>query len=261
MDNGNEMNSHEEFEDYGDELADPGYDDELCQGSGSGGEGLEMGLEMVDDELDCAGNVEGYVVPKGLDTSGQYLENLQLKLEILNREKETMSDYFATFSSVIDGLRSEIERLKAAGSNKDEAGEVRRDAFRYEKSELKDLGAGELGEAFEELDRCARDLSAGLLKFGRDQASFEEDLKVTENFARVEKRKLSDEIDECRAKLVVRDEEIVDLKRQLEEVVRRGRVSSQRQSAVRASAHSSQSALSELKEGLDRLFAHIESLN
>ena len=41
-----------------------------------------------------------------VNSNVQYLENLELKLKILSREKETLTDYFRTLATVIDSLQA-----------------------------------------------------------------------------------------------------------------------------------------------------------
>ena len=50
-----------------------------------------------------------------VQSNSTYLENLELKLKILNKEKEHMVDYFKTFTTVITNLKSEIDLAKSGG--------------------------------------------------------------------------------------------------------------------------------------------------
>lgn len=270
VDNSNEMPSQEEFYDGGStSFKEENYED---YGNASFDAEYHESANVNDDndpmqfiEISDTNLIENssYMMPM-LDTNAQYLENLELKLKILNREKETMSDYFETFSNVIDNLKGEIEQAKAKAEEADldvQPKKLQTIVFKQDSNDLAGLSVDQLHESFEELNNFVNDLNASVSEFAKDQANFKADLKVTKNFARVENKKLKDELNEYQARLSVKDEEIADLKKQLEESMRQSRSNLSKHAMVQSNAGYSNDKLGELKESLDRLFAQIQSLN
>lgn len=200
-----------------------------------------------------------------IDTNAQYLENLELKLRILNNEKETMSNYFQTFSSVIDNLKAEIEQAKSNGVNVDAAGVSEEALFgmriRKNIDNLRHASLEQVSEHFVELDRFVKQLNASALEFGREQSCLREDLKVTRNYVNVERTRLEAELNECKAQLCARNEEVRDLKRRLDDSLRQNRTVSTRSAAVVNAAGYSQSKLNEFKESFNKLTAQIQNLS
>lgn len=203
-------------------------------------------------------NLSTQMIKPLVDSNTQYLENLELKLKILNKEKDTMSDYFQTFSSVIDNLKNEINQFKS-DKDTDELDETIE--FNKKISELKEANVYQLSSKFEELNSFIKNLNSSQNRFSREQANLKEDLKVTKNFAQVENKKLQDELNECKAQLFIKDEQICDLKGRLEDSLRQNRISNSKHVLIQSSANYSHNKFIDLKENLERLFSHIQSLN
>jgi len=195
-----------------------------------------------------------------IDTNTNYLENLELKLKILNKEKENMTEYFETFTTVIGNLKNEIDRAKNDEENK--SNETKLDKITcLDKSKLKNSNLDNLNENLIELTNYIDKINNDNLKFSKDQAILREDLKVTKNYAKVENIKLQDELNTCKAQLVFKNEEVNDLKKRLEESMRQNRASSAKHLVVQSSATLMRNKMNELKENMDRMSAQIYNLS
>jgi len=195
-----------------------------------------------------------------LDTNATYLENLELKLKILAKEKEHMAAYFDTFASVIDGLKSEIERAGGDSAASEEALRQASAARQLDSAALKAGGLEHVRAEMAKMGGLLGELKASAAEFGSEQARLRAELRVTRHFADEENTKLQGEVDECRAQLCIRDEEIRGLKRRLQDSLRQNRQATARQLGLQTAAGVSRARLNEMKDSMDRLFAQIGSL-
>ncbi len=226
-------------------------------------------------EQDCESNVAGetgadqeqyynHNISPLIGTNSQYLENLELKLKILNKEKETMIDYFQTFSNVIDNLKNEINSVKElecviTDQANSQSLNGHHDYF-LNKEDLNQASLQDLQDKLEDSKHSIEKLKSSVLMFEREQAILKEDLKLTTNYANVENRKLQEELNTCRAKLSVREEQINDLKHRLNEALHNNRGMSAKSLQVQTNACMTRSKLNEFKDNFDRLFSQIQSL-
>lgn len=195
-----------------------------------------------------------------INSNAQYLENLELKLKLLNKEKESMSSYFQTFSSVVDNLKIEIDSVKS-DSNTEAVKNTFEIDFTLDKSDL--VGNSDLARLIsklKDLEKYALKLSGSCEGFEKDQGILKEDLKVTRNYAYVENKKLTDELNSYRAQLVLKDELIDDLKNQLDNSAQHSRVAVLKNYAIQSDASLSQHKFNDLKENMDKLFDKITNL-
>lgn len=254
--NGNEHNSNEDY--YEAMSKNERYDDyslsyvEYNENNANDGGQIEM-QTLEDSEL----NINNHIPPL-IESNILYLENLELKLKILNKEKETMSDYFETFSTVISNLQKEIITVKARTDMSEATNESVLE--KMVPIDLKECNLSQLNESINEMKNNFQKLFKSLNEFESDQASLKSDLKVTKNYAHVENKKLHDELNECKAKLSIKDEQINDLQSRLEESLYENRVSSSKYHLVKSTANYSKSKMNELKENVDKLFTQIQSL-
>lgn len=190
-----------------------------------------------------------------LNTNDTYLENLELKLKVLTKEKENMVNYFETFSGVIDNLKNEIAATK---SNKldDEDNQ-----FNVDTVSLKEASLEELSQNFTELKSHIFKLKSSTQKFNQDQALLREELKVTKHYANVENVKLENELNECRAQLSIKDGQIASLKRSLEDSTRKNRTATSKHLSLQSEANQARAKLNELKNTMDRLFSQVHGLS
>jgi len=195
-----------------------------------------------------------------LDTNATYLENLELKLKILAKEKEHMAAYFDTFASVIDGLKSEIERAGGDSAASEEALRQASAARQLDSAALKAGGLEHVRAEMAKMGGLLGELKASAAEFGSEQARLRAELRVTRHFADEENTKLQGEVDECRAQLCIRDEEIRGLKRRLQDSLRQNRQATARQLGLQTAAGVSRARLNEMKDSMDRLFSQINSL-
>ena len=223
--------------------------------------------EHYDENMHCMNDAEQFKQSNGtesnqilplIDSNTHYLENLELKLKILNTEKETMVSYFQTFTTVIENLKTQINQAKSGQVIENEKG----NQFKFSLDDLNDVKSLEkLGSQFNELKQNFERQSSELRQFTKEQVSLKEDLKLTKNYANVENRKLQEELDECRAQLSIKDEQISDLKRRLNDSTSLNRTNTTKHFAIKSNSNMAQNKLSELKENMDLLFAHIQNLN
>lgn len=191
-----------------------------------------------------------------VDTNFQYLENLELKLKILNKERDHMDDYFKTFTTVIDNLKNEIILQKNNGMEiNDEAN------LALNKTKLDTTDIEYLGTQLKDFSDYVYKLKGDSARFCKDQAALREELKVTKNFATVENNKLRDELDSCKAQLDIKDEEITNLKKRLEDSMRSNRNSTAKHVSLQNTSNLSKVKFNELKENMDRMFAQIQALS
>lgn len=192
-----------------------------------------------------------------VDTNTHYLENLELKLKILNKERENMVDYFETFSTVIDNLKNDINIARADMDShevEENVPELHSKALHTENTEI-------LHNELSKLTRFIEKLKNDTYKFNKSQAALREELKVTKNYAHVENTKLQDDLNACKAQLSIKDEEIMNLKKRLEDSTRQNRVSCAKHQSIQSNASMSRNKLNELKETMDRMFAQIQTLS
>ena len=223
--------------------------------------------EHYDDNGRCMNDTEPFKPSNGtesnqilplIDSNTHYLENLELKLKILNTEKETMVSYFQTFTTVIEGLKSQINQAKSGQVIENEKG----NQFKFSHDDLNDVKSLEkLGAQFNELKHNFDRQSFELRQFTKEQASLKEDLKLTRNYVNVENRKLQEELDECRSQLSIKDEQIGELKRRLNESTSLNRANTAKHLAIKSNSNMAQNKLSELNESMDLLFSQIQNLN
>jgi len=225
---------------------------------------------------DCGSSVVGQTVAEPelyynqnisplISTNSQYLENLELKLKILNKEKETMIDYFQTFSNVIDNLKTEISCVKEVENGRANQGNSElmngHHDYTLNKDDLNGASLQNLQDKLNDTKQILEKLKSSVTVFEREQAHLKEDLKLTTNYAHVENRKLQDELNAYRAKLSVRDEQVSDLKRRLNEALHENRVTTAKSIQAQTNACLTRSKFNELKENFDRLFSQIQSLS
>lgn len=191
-----------------------------------------------------------------VESNNTYLENLELKLKILNKEKEHMTDYFKTFTSVVDNLKKEIDSARNGEAIHDDD-----QSYRFDKGNINSESLDCLSEQLSELSGYIFKLNKDSSKFSMDQASLREELKVTRHYANVENVKLQEEVNACKAQLSSKDEEIKSLKSRLEDSMRQNRTATARHLTLQNSANLSKTKLSELKENMDRMFSQIQSLS
>lgn len=192
-----------------------------------------------------------------VESNNTYLENLELKLKILNKEKEHMVDYFKTFTSVVENLKQEIDSARNGEAMQDHDDQ----SNRFDKDNINTESLGCLSEQLAELSGYILKLKTDTSKFSRDQASLREELKVTRHYANVENLKLQEEVNVCKAQLSAKDEEIRSLKSRLEDSMRQNRTANAKHLSLQNNANLSRSKLAELKENMDRMFAQIQSLS
>lgn len=195
-----------------------------------------------------------------INSNAQYLENLELKLKLLNKEKESMSDYFQTFSSVVDNLKIEIDTVKG---NQEGGGlsKLYENDFILDRNELESSDLEKLSEKLSELDRYTLNLTDSYESFKRDQDILKEDLKVTKNFAYVENKRLNDELNDYKAQLAVKDEQIISLRNQLDNSMQHNRVAVLKNITIQSDAKMSLNKFNDLKENMDKLFDKITHLS
>lgn len=189
-----------------------------------------------------------------VDSNVTYLENLELKLKILTKEKDHMVEYFDTFTSVIDNLKSEIDAQKSGQDNYVGTG------YKLDSRNLNEQSLAHLKEELLKMAQHVEELKKGNKKFEKEQSTLRAELKVTKNFANVENTKLQNELDHCKAQVTLKNEQIAVLKKRLEESLRQNRTCNAKHLIIQSSANFSKSKLNELKENMERMFTHIEGL-
>lgn len=248
--------------DYHDDYVDNNETDGDMAGVEMNGDHHNNDYNQNNTQFDQTANLDttdtNHQVQPLVDTNAYYLENLELKLKILNKEKEHMVDYFQTFTTVIDNLKSEIVNAKSdrdTSQMDDDLNDHRLDSTNINTDSL-DALIGQLTELNDSILKLKNDSS----KFARDQAALREELKVTKNYANVENRKLQDDLDSCKAQLSIKDEEIFNLKKRLDEAQRQNRTASAKHLSIQTTANFSKIKLNEMKENMDRMFAQIQTL-
>jgi len=190
-----------------------------------------------------------------IDTNAAYLENLELKFKLLTKEKDRMKEYFEIFTDVVEGLKNEIE--KAAGGLE---AVVEEKSKNLDKTVLKKKSLEQISEELAKTDKEMTDMDSKASKLAKEQANLRAQLKITRNLANIENMKLHNEVDECRAELMMKDEEIRNLKRRLEEAMRQKREVLSKGMSVQSTAVLTRTRLTEMKESMDRLFDQINGL-
>lgn len=220
-------------------------------------ENLDYGTGNHADNYNNQNNDNHNQITPLVESNNTYLENLELKLKILNKEKEHMVDYFKTFTTVVDNLKAEIDSAR----NGEDGMKDDDQSFKFDKGNINSESLDCLSEQLTELSGYIMKLKTDTSKFGRDQAALREELKVTRHYANVENLKLQDEVNACKAQLSSKDEEIRSLKTRLEDSMRHNRTATAKHLSLQNNANLSKSKLGELKESMDRMFAQIQSLS
>jgi len=209
-----------------------------------------------DPEQPFEGTTNQQIAPL-LNTNDTYLENLELKLKVLTKEKENMANYFDTFSGVIDNLKNELSAAKQTDGQ--QVLDAANNNFKIDA--LKEASLEEMSQNFFELKSHISKLNTSTQKFSKDQAMLRQELKVTKNYANVENVKLQNELNECRAQLSTKDEQIASLKRNLDDSTRKNRTATSKHLSLQSEANQARAKLNELKDTMDRLFSQVHGLS
>lgn len=184
-----------------------------------------------------------------------YLENLQVKIQVLNKEREAMQNYFQTFSGVIKNLEDQIKVVKEnGGSLKDQLPD---NGFDLNSKTLENAGIDKLSSEMFKFKECLETQKENTIKFSNEQKKFKEELLVTKNFAETKNKKLQENLDDCRAKLVIKSEELADLKQRLDSTNKNNKMISLKNLAVQQQAGLSRTKMLEMKDSMSRLFNSI----
>ena len=184
-----------------------------------------------------------------------YLENLKLKIQVMNKEKEAMQNYFQTFAGVMENLENQIKKARANGGRLENS--LPENDSNLNQNDLKNTNIEKLPSKLFMFKECLKRQKENDINFGNEQKKFKEDLYVTKKLAITKNEKLQGNLNNCKATLSMKDQEIADLKQRLDVANKNNKMFTLRNLAVQQQAGLSRAKMLEMKDSMSQLFNSI----